>query len=214
MKKFFYAFFVLFTASSVAFAQTPESRITSNGEILRAWHNDFMSPEKLKSMSDNDLNFVLERSSLLLADIEKYGRQVKSDYVFKFFGIDAMNITQVKAWAENFQKLAKNELASRQSGNDPHKDFLALLKGDKLKIYQTEVIEDSVVFYDGNGKMLETPEDFAKAKYWIFPWTTYSGAIKIWKLQGYVFNPDMTLKQEFYVDGVGDRVPSTTWPKE
>ena len=105
--------------------------------------------------------------------------------------------------------------ANMSAAQTPAEDeVIAALKNDKLELYQTEVVRDSVVFYDGNGKLLETPEDFAKAKYWIFPWTTYAGAVQMWKLQGYVFKSDMKLDQEFYIDGVGNRVPRTSWPKE
>ena len=110
------------------------------------------------------------------------------------------------------EKAAENELYAQ--GLTAEGEVIAVLKNDKLELYQTEVVRDFVVFYDGNGKLLETPEDFAKAKYWIFPWTTYAGAVQMWKLQGYVFKSDMQLDQEFYIEGIGDRVPRTSWPKE
>jgi hypothetical protein len=116
----------------------------------------------------------------------------------------------------------KNLGGAAQEKEDALAPFRAVLKADKLAIFEDHPANE-FRYYTTNKKIIETPEELAKAKFWYFDGVTeFTGKGKVdgvdvevtergYRVLGYKFDAKHKIVDEYEETGRGDNAPKTAF---
>lgn len=88
--------------------------------------------------------------------------------------------------------------------------YLAVLSGDKAKMFKVHDLLGGTNWYGSRGKLLHTPADFKNAKAWYSYSYDHDSIIHTWHLSGYVFN-GMKNTGTYSKSGNGEEPPASAY---
>ncbi len=122
-------------------------------------------------------------------------------------------LDEIRALLEEMNDNAKGWLRkARQSADDVRAPYLALLRNDKLAIFNDHPAPD-YRYYTSHRQVIETPDELAAAERWYFEGVENQGYInERWTVRGWRFDAEGNIVDRHDESGFGTNAPGSAFP--